>query len=517
MGQPWLLNKLVASITLALVILLGSRGARAWAFSEHYDLGREAYSEVCEELVHAQPNVHLAYEHFRGSLDVSAQRRLDIACRDPGTLAHQYGQFVALSGDHLDIKDIEGLNANIAAKDFIDYLLRASHNAEHFHPQAPNEWRQYHEEALKHALEAKDDPTYLGEMRVFWKAFYLSAYGDHFLEDSFAAGHSGFNRPASTPSASDKLHGYYNSNGKLLRDSVGREWLSYGDFNLDRAGDEEGRRRVLEATKASVRDFIVAFVLGRRSFALENDADVRLPVHSNTGCYCRTANAHSRSFISYNRFADWRYLDAWDAELAGRPLLTRTVLARRPPSAGCGEWGSLLQVQEPASYAITHNLGVTQLARLNNYEHVLASTYSFAIYTRKLRFGMDLGWYWSTREAGNTGVLLAPTASMPLGGKYGTILAWDLDAKFIALFPAMAYRHSTDYVQHLAGAIGLGVSVQLGRLNLRASAGPTLSWSNALAVDNDAWSNPGFGWYSQLGVQFIFSPEGGGRLRPPPI
>ncbi len=500
---------------LWLAATLFSSPALAWDFREHYLLGSEAYRAVCLELSAATPG-------FKSALSTPEQRqRFAMACELLSPKSDQYGQFVALSGDHIDLEQIESLDANIAAKDLVGYLLRASHNADHFHPTAPLEWRKHHSHALDEAVAAARKGSYLDQLHGFWRAFYLSTYADHFLEDSFAAGHSGFNRPASTPSASERFHRRANENGKLLRDGAGREWRTFGDSNLKLSENAEGKLRVLEATKASIRDLLVAFVLGRRSRSLERDVALRVPVYSNADCSHEAAKSDNTRFVSWNRAVDEEFRRVWLAELHARlpalqlpPAAAPLVVA--PALARCGDWNPLFQVQEPASYAITHTFGATQLARVNDFDHVLAATYSFAVYKLKLRFGMDIGWYLSTRAEGNEGVLLAPTLSLPLGGKYGTILAWDLDAKFLALFPATAYA-GTAFVQHLGGSLGLGLSVQLGRLNLRASGGPSLLFSNQLAAPRDHWDNPGFGWYSQLGLQFIFAPEGGGRLGPPPI
>ncbi len=498
--------------------------ANAWSYDEHRWLGRTAYAQVCLELRGHD------FEHL---LKKEERQRLEIACPGDASTSVQYGQFAALSGDHLDAENTQGIRSNIAAKDLVGYLLRASHNADHFHPVAPIEWRSHHKQSLNAAVAAAHKATYLEQVDAFWVAFYLNAYADHFLQDSFAAGHSGFNRPSSTPSAAHALHGRDNSRGKLMRDGAGREWRSFGDDHLwkkngsEEEDDEEGRARVWFATEASILDFLMAFVVGQRNRSLERNAALRIPTEADERCSTAVARAHSAASATRNRAVDVQFARDWatEAEAAGQPFLPPPAETIVPPAhaADCvregrteeSEWRSLLLVQEPAKYVVTHDFGFTDMARVNDFEHVWAPTYSFAIYKRFLRYGMDLGWFLSTREQGNAGVLLTPTVTFPLGGKYGSLLAWDIDAKFAMLFPALNRGGGTAFVQHFVPSLGAGMSVQAGPVVLRVSGGPTLWFSNQLKLGSDHWNTPGVGWYAQAGLVFVRSPSGGGSMNAP--
>jgi len=502
------------AVASGLVVLVWHSTAAAWGYVEHRWLGRTVYEQVCKDLRQAIE----APAPGQRALTADEQARFRIACEQVELNSTQYGQFTALSGDHLGPDETQGIRSNIAAKDLVGYLLRASHNADHFHPLGPLEWRSRHEQALLAALKAKDTSTYLKQVDAFWTAFYLNAYGDHFLQDAFSAGHGGFNRPSSTPSAANSFHNAQNEQGRILSDGAGRRWLSYGDDRLFTDANAEGRARVWWAAKASVRDFILTFVFGRRSRQREQDASLRVPTLSRALC----GEVSSPQLLVYwanrNRQIDDKFNQAWlaEGELALRLPERPDDLAepRLPPD--CEEsWSSLLLVQEPADYAVAHTFGVTEFGRINDYDHTLALTYSFSIYKKMLQYGMDVGWYSSTRADGNAGVLLGPTASLPLGGKYGTVLAWDVDAKLLILLPALNHDHSTAFVQHLAPSLGLAMSLQAGKLNLRFSAGPSLSFSNELKVNDDRWNTPGIGWYAQFGIQLINSPRGGGPMRPP--
>src|SRR5262249_43122889 len=152
-------------------------------------------------------------------------------------------------------------------------------------PMAPLTWRSHHTIALTIAIAAaRPSADYMEQVDAFWAAFYENAFADHFLQDSFSAGHSGFNRPSSPPSASYGYHGLWNERGKLFRDSANREWRSFGDDHLHDPANIEGRRRVFFAAFASTRDFLLAFITGKRWPSLERSVAMRIPVRSNNSC-----------------------------------------------------------------------------------------------------------------------------------------------------------------------------------------------------------------------------------------
>ena len=91
-----------------------------------------------------------------------------------------------------------------------------------------------------------------------------SAFADHVLQDSFAAGHMGFNRRASSASAAKRFHDVWNVRGRVVFDRNGASWTTYGDGKLDDAENAAGRRHVIDAATLSVKDVLLTFVLGRR-------------------------------------------------------------------------------------------------------------------------------------------------------------------------------------------------------------------------------------------------------------
>ncbi|MET0286838.1 MAG: hypothetical protein ABW352_20315 [Polyangiales bacterium] len=216
-----------------LGLVFSASTAHAYGYLEHQRLGHDAYLHACS----------LLRRQFHGN------RRLEMACPDDAyqreLRASAYGQGVALSADHVAkpdwFTDTSGLRE---AQSVFKYLLKALENAEHFHPTNTLKWHKLHQCAVEAAR---------GEYRECWKStprvvsqtddeagfmriLYLSAFADHFLQDAFAAGHMGFNRPASAPVASMLHHDYYSAEGRTVRSSLNspalKEWTTFGDNHL---------------------------------------------------------------------------------------------------------------------------------------------------------------------------------------------------------------------------------------------------------------------------------------------
>jgi hypothetical protein len=154
------------------------------------------------------------------------------------------------------------LGASVATSK-TNYLRLALRNGSHFHPQATREWREIHAQAITEALAASQMQGVL-QFEAFETAFAHSAFADHFLQDCFASGHMGFNRPASSAAASLVFHDTWNKHGRRVVNRRGEAWLTYGDSYLDIPGNSDNRRRIVAASTESVYGVLVAFVLGER-------------------------------------------------------------------------------------------------------------------------------------------------------------------------------------------------------------------------------------------------------------
>ncbi len=120
--------------------------------------------------------------------------------------------------------------------------------------------------ADEHGIDAID---------AYDSAFYRNAFADHFLQDSHAAGHMGFNRSASSIAATTAYHGVWNARGRLVESRDGA--LTYGDGLLKHAKNSEGRERVIQACANSAYSVVAAFVFGRRDADHELAAWRELP------------------------------------------------------------------------------------------------------------------------------------------------------------------------------------------------------------------------------------------------
>jgi hypothetical protein len=246
------------AVLFAAAVLAWPRTAGAWATVEHQEIGRLSYLRACADITAAVA--------ARAAASPAVAGRLEIACgRNLGALAEIYGDATALAGDFLD--NPGEFLSQAGAWRFTSrksYWLLALENSAHFNPMATQSWTEYHAAAIREALAAASSNG-LGEATGYQLATQESAFADHFLQDSFAAGHMGFNRTASSASAAKSFHDAWNARGRIVRDRNGEEWLTFGDGRLDLPRNQDARRHVLEAATLSVRGVLRAFVLGERS------------------------------------------------------------------------------------------------------------------------------------------------------------------------------------------------------------------------------------------------------------
>jgi hypothetical protein len=240
---------------LVLVAALTSAG---WDYVEHVAIGKESYEAACAALTAELANA---------ADDVAT--RLAIACDNLDIAAELYGQATALAGDRFGApQDFLSTSAGWKAASRREYLGLALGNSTHFHPYAPREWRRYHADALAHALAAAK-ATGLDAVDGLQLALFDSAFADHFLHDSFASGHMGFNRAASSVAASLAYHDLWNRKGRVVRDRSGASWRTYGDGRLDHARNVMGRIHVVRVSTLSITAVLRAFVVGERDAANE--------------------------------------------------------------------------------------------------------------------------------------------------------------------------------------------------------------------------------------------------------
>lgn len=251
----------------ALVTLVGApRLALAWATTEHQELGAASYRQACADVAPAADG------------DARALSRLEQVCgRNLAVQAALYGDATAVAGDF--VAEPTELISPAGAWRFSSpkhYYLLALENSAHFNPMATQSWTEYHQRAVDDAVAAAALEG-LPAIERWGRAFRENAFADHFLQDSFAAGHMAFNRRASSAGAAKTFHDDWNARGRLVRNREGSAWTTFGDGLLDDRRNVDGRRHVLDAATRSVRDVMLAYVTGRRHPAEELAALNALP------------------------------------------------------------------------------------------------------------------------------------------------------------------------------------------------------------------------------------------------
>lgn len=264
---------ILAAAAVAAASLLAGTRAGAWLFDEHTELGSQGYRDACADLARdlrldVQPKPAPAGRPappdpcMTAANDTTA--RWCLACRNFPPLL--YGQSVAIAGDHVGTPaELMSSSGQIVAASVANYASLALENVTHFHPEAARTWRAFHDDAL--VLATKDYPSGPAA-RDFALVFYTAAFADHFLQDAFAAGHAGFNRPASGAVASKAFHDVWNQTGRLVKSATGACWVQYGDGKL-RSASVIARAQIDAAERASVIDVLAAFVTGKRDLARE--------------------------------------------------------------------------------------------------------------------------------------------------------------------------------------------------------------------------------------------------------
>ena len=202
-----------------------------------------------------------------------------IICKDIEIQAKKYGQSVALAGDYLSnpnkfLKDIDkGLRE---ANDPFNYGRLALKNSYHFHPEVILKWRKYHLQALSIARSLKKEDNYLNNIDIFEKALYTNAFADHYLYDSFASGHMGFNRPSSRPTTSKTHHDFWNYAGRFLKDGNNHIWYGMGDDYLNTERNKYGKEHLLLTAKESIINLLRTCIT-RQNYDREEMLFLNLP------------------------------------------------------------------------------------------------------------------------------------------------------------------------------------------------------------------------------------------------
>ncbi|NVK37311.1 MAG: hypothetical protein HWE18_05255 [Gammaproteobacteria bacterium] len=253
----------------------------AWNFDEHSSAGRSAYINACENL----------------SKKLSDQQKQVLnqwLCKSDFQLVEQadaYGRMSALAGDHLVSPD-EFLSSDgeVAAGSAIVYASLASENATHFWPMVEPIWIKHHLNALnlahnihslltiqnssifKQRLSTQEE---LEAKLLFKEMLASSAFADHFLQDAFSIGHSGFGRAATSAELSVGFHDHYNKEGSLLGNKKHGTWIAYGDGMYADDKNSKNRSHLMAENTQALENLFLA-VLG-----ISSQNQVVFPSHTS--------------------------------------------------------------------------------------------------------------------------------------------------------------------------------------------------------------------------------------------
>ena len=240
---------------ILLASMACSNGARGWGSHEHEEIGGEGYKEAC---------AMLEREGATAASLPGREERMRIACGSVDVSAQVYGQATSLGGDNFaqpeDFFTAAGFGKVWSR---VHHALLARVNTSHFHPFASRDWRDHHERAVELAREAAG-MSGLEMFAGFERAFFESAFGDHFLQDGFAAGHMGFNRSASSAAAAYAFHNDWNKRGRTVHNRNGDTWVTLGDNLLDDPRNVAGKAHVLYTETHSIFGVLSTFVDGYR-------------------------------------------------------------------------------------------------------------------------------------------------------------------------------------------------------------------------------------------------------------
>lgn len=97
--------------------------------------------------------------------------------------------FFSLINKLVESAAVDELTANLGYRNTDHYLAVLTRNACHFAPFSWFRWRDYHQTARALAVRAHAAADSTAKAQLTHDAWVYAGYGDHFLQDSFAAGH----------------------------------------------------------------------------------------------------------------------------------------------------------------------------------------------------------------------------------------------------------------------------------------------------------------------------------------
>ncbi|KAI1114571.1 hypothetical protein F5Y14DRAFT_164539 [Nemania sp. NC0429] len=209
-------------------------------------------------------------------------------------------------------------------------------NWDHFGEDARTAYNAGHSKAL--------DVAIAGDLQ---RAYTMNAFADHFLEDSFAAGHLRTPRRylhSSTWLNSEPdfcaglMHDEDNAIGLSVKNPAGETWTAYGDKRGLNPENDENKRRCLQALQTSVDEIYTAWKSGKKPDKASHGAWAHAPtLESARGPQALAPLVHGeqrRRKLQHRR--SWSFRSDWT--FAG------TVFE----CAACGWWKYPIKIDGPS-------------------------------------------------------------------------------------------------------------------------------------------------------------------------
>ncbi|MDP3269116.1 MAG: phospholipase [Legionella sp.] len=159
---------------------------------------------------------------------------------------------------------------------FGTYIKLAQVNYDHFAPDSLNAYKAGHQYALETAIEAykkRKSGHHKHALKLLELAYAQNAFANHYLTDSFSAGHMRVPRRAIAQDImlpavlnlliANLMHNEDNKNGLNVVNAEGTSWVAYGDGYLYKPEAQMQRAVMLDAMQRSADGVYEAYRKGR--------------------------------------------------------------------------------------------------------------------------------------------------------------------------------------------------------------------------------------------------------------
>jgi len=233
-------SNVLGKLIFLVLLMLQAAQVYAWTYEEHRQIVQDAFEVICadssngttaQRAICESPLIRICYGHMvaiAGDHAASPEEliepgiRHDLLRREKSGLSCRNLSFSSvLDGAVLEkLKSIDSM-AKSGLRGWWTWVSYLPNNEAHFQPTARMRWYDHM------------DNMQQVDRRRLQSVLAHSAFASHFLQDSFAAGHSGINRGERRQDYDQAFHDDVNGHGTFFRNSNLDQWHSYGDEHLN--------------------------------------------------------------------------------------------------------------------------------------------------------------------------------------------------------------------------------------------------------------------------------------------